>query len=98
MKLRILTATAMIAMALSAPIVAQAQTPSWTIEQMAVWKVVADSYVDEVAKNGKWPNAYVHDNVVRYTPSRSRSPVIPQLSTIRACSFPSAAPISQRQK
>ena len=67
MKLRILTATAMVAMALSAPVVVQAQTPSWTAEQMAVWKVVSDSYVDEVAKNGKWPKAYVHDNVVSWS-------------------------------
>jgi ketosteroid isomerase-like protein len=67
MTMKILTATAIVAFAFGASNVAIAQTPSWSAEQTAVWKVVSESYVDEVAKNGKWPNAYVHDQVVSWS-------------------------------
>ncbi|NNE60831.1 MAG: SnoaL-like domain-containing protein [Woeseia sp.] len=29
---------------------------------MEVWSLVEQSWVDDVAENGKWPAAYVHDN------------------------------------
>jgi ketosteroid isomerase-like protein len=67
MNRKILTATAMVAFAFGASNVAIAQAPSWSAEQTAVWKVVSDSYVDEVAKNGKWPNAYVDDQVISWS-------------------------------
>ena len=34
--------------------------------QQSVWEVVEQSWVDEVAKNGKWPAKYVHDEVVTW--------------------------------
>ena len=34
--------------------------------QQSVWEVVEQSWVDDVAKNGKWPANYVHDEVVNW--------------------------------
>jgi len=41
-----------------------AQLPSWNAEQTAVWQIVQNSWVDDVAENGRWPANYVHDNFV----------------------------------
>jgi hypothetical protein len=45
---------------------AQAQQPSWNDSQMAVWKVVEQSWVDDAAENGNWPKNYVHDKYVSW--------------------------------
>ena len=37
--------------------------------QQSVWEVVEQSWVDDVAKNGKWPANYVHDEVVNWSES-----------------------------
>ena len=37
--------------------------------QQSVWEVVEQSWVDDVAKNGKWPANYVHDEVVNWSDS-----------------------------
>ena len=37
--------------------------------QQSVWEVVEQSWVDDVAKNGKWPANYVHDEVVFWSES-----------------------------
>ena len=59
--LRCLVSAAVIALV---PGWAYAQFPSWSSEQQAVWDLVAQSWADEVAENGRWPAQYVHDNVV----------------------------------
>lgn len=46
---------------------AVAQAPTWSTEQMAVWKVVSQSWADEAAQNGKWPGSYVDDNVISWS-------------------------------
>lgn len=46
---------------------ATAQAPTWNAEQTAVWKVVSQSWADEAAQNGKWPGAYVDDNVISWS-------------------------------
>lgn len=40
---------------------ANAQQPSWNDAQMEVWKLIEQSWVDDVAENGKWPADYVHE-------------------------------------
>lgn len=45
---------------------ANAQAPTWSKEQMDVWSVVAKSWEDEAAQNGRWPGDYVHDRVVAW--------------------------------
>lgn len=44
--------------------VAQAQMPTWSAEQAAAWKVVEQSWVDDVAQNGKWPTNYADPQMV----------------------------------
>ncbi len=69
---RILVASAVLALGFGASQAAIAQAPTWSTEQTAVWKVVEQSWVDDVAQNGKWPSTYVDDNVVSWgadTPS-----------------------------
>lgn len=41
---------------------ANAQAPSWNNTQKEVWALVEQSWVDDVAENGKWPADYVHEN------------------------------------
>jgi len=65
---RILAASAALALGFGASNVAVAQAPSWSAEQSAVWKVVEQSWVDDVAQNGKWPGSYVDDNIVSWGP------------------------------
>lgn len=48
---------------------ALAQAPTWSREQTAVWNRVAQSWADEVARNGRWPGNYVHDRVVAWDSS-----------------------------
>lgn len=40
---------------------------SWDEEQAAVWKVVAQSWVDDAAANGNWPGEYIHEDVVSWS-------------------------------
>ena len=50
------------------PLPAFAQAPTWSTEQQAVWAVVSRSWSDELARNGRWPGQYVHQNVVSWGP------------------------------
>jgi len=43
-----------------------AQEPSWNDAQTEVWALVEQSWVDDVAENGKWPTDYIHDNYVSW--------------------------------
>lgn len=52
--------------ALATATVASAQDRPWSKEQTAVWAVVTQSWADEVAENGRWPEAYVADGVVAW--------------------------------
>jgi hypothetical protein len=65
---RIFAASAVLALGFGASNIAIAQAPSWSAEQTAVWKVVEQSWVDDVAQNGKWPGSYVDDHVVSWGP------------------------------
>jgi len=47
---------------------AAAQPPTWSSEQQAVWSVISRSWSDEIARNGRWPGQYVHQNVVSWGP------------------------------
>ena len=49
---------------------ALAQFPSWDAEQRAVWELVEQSWVDEVAENDRWPRDYVHQKVVDWGDSQ----------------------------
>ena len=40
---------------------ANAQQPSWNDAQTEVWALVEQSWVDDVAENGKWPADYILD-------------------------------------
>lgn len=50
------------------PLPASAQAPTWSAEQQAVWEVINRSWSDEIARNGRWPGQYVHQNVVSWGP------------------------------
>ncbi len=54
------------AILLAAPSVVSAQMPNWSKEQMEVWEVVSESWADDVAKNGKWPEAYADEQMVAW--------------------------------
>ena len=45
---------------------ANAQQPSWNATQSEVWALVEQSWVDDVAENGKWPAEYILDNYVAW--------------------------------
>lgn len=60
------TTIAIIAASLLPASLALAQAPSWSDEQMEVWEFVEQSWVDDVAENGKWPREYVHDRAVSW--------------------------------
>ncbi len=47
--------------------IASAQMPSWSPEQTAVWKVVEESWVDDVAQNGKWPADYADPQMLSWS-------------------------------
>jgi hypothetical protein len=38
----------------------------WNDDQSALWEVVTQSWVDDVGETGKWPDSYVHDDVVSW--------------------------------
>ena len=40
---------------------------SWDDEQAAVWDKVAQSWVDDAAGNGKWPDEYIHEGVLSWS-------------------------------
>jgi len=61
-----LTAATAVAITLATANLAAAQAPTWSAEQTAVWEVVSQSWKDEVAKNGKWPDAYATDQLVAW--------------------------------
>lgn len=44
--------------------VASAQMPTWSAEQSEAWKVVQQSWADDVAQNGKWPTNYADPQMV----------------------------------
>lgn len=39
---------------------------NWDNDQSEVWKVVTQSWVDDAGETGKWPDSYVHDNVLAW--------------------------------
>jgi len=41
-----------------------AQLPEWDNEQSEVWEFVQQSWVDDVAENGRWPAEYIHEKVI----------------------------------
>lgn len=43
---------------------ASAQMPTWSAEQTEAWKVIQQSWVDDVAQNGKWPANYADPQMV----------------------------------
>lgn len=43
---------------------AHAQMPGWSAPQSEVWQVVQQSWVDDVAQNGKWPGDYADPQMV----------------------------------
>lgn len=45
---------------------ANAQQPTWNSEQSEVWALVEQSWVDDVAENGKWPAEYILDKYVAW--------------------------------
>ena len=45
---------------------AQAQAPTWSDEQAAVWTVVERSWDSQVAEDGKWPADYTHEMFVEW--------------------------------
>ncbi|MEQ8859965.1 MAG: hypothetical protein RIC56_15080 [Pseudomonadales bacterium] len=44
----------------------QAAAAEMTDEQSALWSFVAQSWVDDSAESGEWPDAYVRDDVVSW--------------------------------
>ena len=45
---------------------AQAQAPTWSEEQAAVWTVVEQSWEAQAAENGKWPGDFTHEKFVQW--------------------------------
>jgi len=45
---------------------AQAQAPTWSDEQAAVWMVVEQSWDSQAAEDGKWPGDYAHEKYVEW--------------------------------
>ena len=45
---------------------ANAQQPAWNDSQSEVWALVEQSWVDDVAENGKWPVDYILDKYVAW--------------------------------
>lgn len=45
---------------------ANAQEPTWNETQSKVWALVEQSWVDDVAENGKWPADYILDQYVAW--------------------------------
>lgn len=62
--LKLILATTAISLTSS---LAYAQAPTWSAEQTKVWEIVAQSWVDDVAQNDKWPADYLVDNAMSWT-------------------------------
>ena len=45
---------------------AEAQAPTWSDEQTAVWTVVEQSWDAQVAENGRWPGDFTHEKFVEW--------------------------------
>ena len=43
-----------------------AQQATWNDAQKEVWGLVQQSWMDDVAENGKWPAEYIHDSYVSW--------------------------------
>ena len=43
-----------------------AQEATWNDAQKEVWGLVQQSWMDDVAENGKWPAEYIHDSYVSW--------------------------------
>jgi len=43
---------------------AGAQMPTWSAEQTEAWRVIQQSWADDVAQNGKWPANYADPQMV----------------------------------
>lgn len=61
---RILFAASAALLAMATAQVASAQMPTWSAEQGEAWKVVQQSWADDVAQNGKWPANYADPQMV----------------------------------
>lgn len=61
---RILFAASAALFVMAAAPVASAQMPTWSAEQSEAWKVVQQSWADDVAQNGKWPTNYADPQMV----------------------------------
>ena len=46
---------------------AQAQAPTWSDEQAAVWTIVEQSWDAQAAENGKWPGDFVRDDLIQWS-------------------------------
>ena len=60
---KLLAASAALTLLAMAPL-ASAQMPTWSAEQGEAWKVIQQSWVDDVAQNGKWPANYADPQFV----------------------------------
>lgn len=49
---------------------AQAQAPTWSNEQAAVWAIVEQSWDAQAAENGKWPGDFTHELFVEWAANR----------------------------
>jgi hypothetical protein len=67
MKPMILAASAALCLSFLSP-AAHAQMPTWSPEQQGAWKLVSDSWVDDVAQNGKWPAQYADPQFIGWSP------------------------------
>ena len=45
-----------------------AHAQDWDEDQAELWRFVEESWEDDTGETGKWPDAYVHDNVVSWGP------------------------------
>ena len=61
---RILFAASAALLTMATAQVASAQMPTWSAEQSEAWKVVQQSWADDVAQNGKWPANYADPQMV----------------------------------
>jgi SnoaL-like domain len=68
MKKTILAAVAAAALTFGAATTAHAQMPTWSPEQQGAWKLVTDSWADDVAQNGKWPANYADPQFIGWSP------------------------------
>lgn len=66
MTIKLLAASAALLLVGAAPL-AHAQMPTWSAEQGEIWKFVQQSWVDDVAQNGKWPAEYADPQMVTWS-------------------------------